>query len=138
MARSKKRARGEKQDAFPLKNILIGAAAGTALFMLMLLAACAVILKADVSAGLYSVIGLAAGALSALAGGFTAVRPLRRNGIPFGALTGIIQAIAVSVVIFAANSASAGTKLFLLMGLTVLFAVAGGIAAVNLKKRRKV
>ncbi len=139
MAKSKKRAsRGEDNSAFPLKSIIIGSVIGVVLFVVLLTVASAAVLSADIGKNLYQVIGLAAGALASFAGGFAAVRPVHKNGVPYGALAGIIQAIIVSIISFAANSASAGTKLFLLMGLMVLCSAAGGIAAVNLKRRRKV
>lgn len=139
MAKGKKRApRGEDKNAFPLKSILTGAGVGAVLFLLLMLVVACAALRADISRETYPVIGLAAAALSSLAGGFAAVRPVHKNAIPYGALAGVIQGIFACTAAFAANSASASSKQLLLAAIMVIFSAAGGIAAVNIKRRRKV
>lgn len=139
MARSKRRPQQESgKGTFPAKQILIGAAVGTVLFFAFILIASAAVLKSGTASRLYPLVGLASAGISALIGGFAAVRPLRHNAVPYGAATGFLEAVAACISAFAANGASAGAKLLLLAAITVLMSCVGGIIAANMKKRRKV
>ena len=136
-AKSKTSRRDEKQQSSPYIKILIGSLTGGVLFFILVAFAAAAALKSGFSSSLYMPLGIVLGALSAFAGGFIAVRPIKQRGAPYGALTGILQALICAVVLFVANGYKAGNGIFILSAVMILCSALGGIAAVNLKIKKK-
>lgn len=136
-AKSNRTRRDEKKQSSPYIKILIGSLTGGALFFILIAFAAVAALKSGFSSSAYMPLGIALGALSAFAGGFIAVRPVKQRGAPYGALTGILQAIICAVVLFIANGYKAGNGIFILSAVMILCSVLGGIVAVNLKIKKK-
>ncbi|MBQ3044728.1 MAG: TIGR04086 family membrane protein [Clostridia bacterium] len=134
--RSKSSRREEKASA-PFAKIIIGAVASSVLYFIILAVFSAVAINSGISASSYMPAGMAAGAVTGFAGGFIAVRPIKEKGILYGLISGAVQALICSVVLFAVNGMSAGNGIFVLGALILLFSVFGGISAVNLKIKKK-
>lgn len=134
MSAKSKRARREEQKASPLVKISVGAATGVVLFFTLISAISLATLKAGLGNEIYLPSGLAAGALSGFAAGFVAVKPIKKNAVPFGAAAGLAASV-ISVAISAAISSAASLKLLALIGVMTLCSALGGILAVNMRKR---
>ena len=72
-----------------------------------------------------------------MAGGFFSVRPIKEKGAIYGALSGAIISVLVTTVLFLINNSSAGSGIFIVMGLILAGGIVGGITAVNLKTKKK-
>lgn len=125
------------KGGFPLKRIMIISLIGCFLFFIFTALFSCLILKNGISSSLYMPVGMVLGAVSAVLSGFATVRPIKEKGALYGALTGFIQSLLCSVVLFVVNGGSAGTGIFILAGLMILASALGGIAAVNLKVKKK-
>lgn len=137
MQEKAKRSRREDNKVTPISKIIIGAAVGSILYFVILALFALFALKSNVGISSYMPAGMVFGALSAFIGGFTAVKPLKQKGIAYGGVTGLAQALVCSTILFVINKANAGTGIFILMALMVAAAAGGGIAAVNLKIKKK-
>lgn len=125
------------KGGFPLSGIMITSLVGCLLFFILTALFSYLVLQKGISSSLYMPVGLVLGAISAFLNGFAAVRPIKEKGVLYGALTGLIQALLCSVVLFVANGGAAGTGIFILAAIIILAAAVGGIAAVNLKIKKK-
>lgn len=134
--KSKSSHREEKASA-PFGKIITGALTASVLYFIILAVFSLIALNSGASESSYMPAGMAAGALTGFAGGFVAVRPIKEKGLLYGLISGAIQALVCSVVLFAVNGMSAGNGIFILGALILLFAVFGGVAAVNLKIKKK-
>ncbi len=134
--KSKKTRRDDNKTSHVTK-IIAGSVVGSVLFFVLLAVFAASALKTDIAASSYMPAGIILGALSAFVGGFISVRPLKEKGMPYGALSGLFQALICSIVLFVANKASVGTGVFILMAAVTAGSIAGGISAVNLKIKKK-
>lgn len=132
-----KKSRRDEKKATPISKIVIGAVLGSVLYFMFLAIFALFALKSNVSISSYMPVGIFMGALTAFVGGFAAVKPLKEKGALYGALTGVIQALICSIVLFIVNSAVAGNGIFILMAVIIAAAAGGGIAAVNLKTKKK-
>lgn len=132
-----KSSRKESKYNTKLINVSVGAVISTVLFFGLLAVFAALSLKSGFSASLYLPAGLLSGAVSAFLGGFICVRPIKEKGALFGLVSGVVQAVVCSAVLFALNGGAAGNGLFILFGIITAFSVLGGIAAVNLKIKKK-
>lgn len=137
MPEKSKRSRRDESKSSPISKIAIGAVLGSILYFVILALFALFALKSNVSVSSYMPAGMVFGALSAFAGGFAAVKPLKQNGVAYGGITGLAQALICSIVLFVINKANAGTGIFILMALMVAAAAGGGIAAVNMKIKKK-
>lgn len=137
MQEKAKRSRREDNKSSPISKIMIGAVSGSILYFALLAFFALFALKSNVGTSSYMPAGLFLGALTAFIGGFAAVKPLKQKGAIFGALTGLVQALICSIILFIANEAAAGTGIFILMALLIAAAAGGGIAAVNIKIKKK-
>lgn len=130
--------RSKDNNSSYLNKIIFGSVTGTVLFFTLISLFALIILKTDVfSSSLYMPMGLISGALSAFISGFVAVRPVRKNGAAYGALTGFVQALICSAAAFFINGNKVGSGLFILMAVITALGCAGGISAVNLKVRKR-
>ncbi len=137
MAVKAKSARKEEKRDEPIKRILISAAAGSAVYFIIIALFAFFALKNGTQGSLYMPAGMVMGAISGFLSGFTAVRPVKEKGVPYGTLTGFIQSVINSIVLFVANKGSAGTGLFILAAIVIIMAAIGGVSAVNLKIKKK-
>ena len=90
----KKRKKKSASQNNSVKNmiikILIGSAVGAAVFFALSLLASLILWKNDSAPSAYGYVIIAIGALAGFIGGFTAVRPTRKNGIVVGMLSAIV------------------------------------------------
>lgn len=132
-----KKSRRDEKKTSPISKIIMGAVLGSVLYFVLLAVFASFALKSNVSMSSYMPAGMVLGALTAFIGGFAAVKPLKEKGVVYGALTGLVQALICSIVLFIVNSAVAGTGIFILMAVIIAAAAGGGITAVNLKPKKK-
>lgn len=118
-------------------KIAVGSAVSVILYFVLIAFYALAAFKTGLSSSLYMPIGVVLGALSGLVGGFVAVKPIMQKGIVFGALSGLISAIICSAVTFAVNGNKAGNGIFIFMAAMLLGGAAGGVAAMNLKLKKK-
>lgn len=137
MSGKSKTSRREEKKGSPLKNIIIAVVLGVAVYFIFIAVFAAFALKSGAGDSSYMPAGMAVGAVSALISGFAAVRPIKEKGAVYGALTGLVQALISSLVLFIVNHASAGNGIFILTAVMIICGMLGGIAAVNMKKRKK-
>lgn len=113
---------------------LIGSLVGLVTFFILTVIAAFVMWKTDADSSIYKYIMLLTGAVSGLTGGFTAVRPTRKNGVAVGALSALpAYLVIISVSLLVAKS-ELGIIGWILLAVELLFSAIGGIIAVN--KRR--
>ena len=127
----------KEEPAFPLLKIVFCSFGGIVLYFLMVIIFSALILKLSGNQSLYLVYGLGAGAVSDLICGFVSAKIIKEKGLFYGFISGIIQAVICTLILFVINKASAGNSLFVLFGIITAFSSVGGIAGVNLKKKIK-
>lgn len=137
MSGKPKKSRREEKQSAPFLRIVIAAVSGAVFYFVLIAVFAAFALKSGAGVSSYMPAGLAAGAVSCLFSGFAAVRPIKEKGAVYGSLTGLIQAVVSSIVLFIVNHASAGNGLFILSAIMMICGMLGGIAAVNMKKRKK-
>ena len=128
-----KKTRRDEKKVSPAAKILIGAVLGSVIYFAAVAVFAAFALKSGVGFSSYMPAGLALGALSGLVSG----RPIKQNGALYGALSGLGQSLINSIVLFSVNKASAGTGMLILAVIVTVASVIGGIAAVNIKRKKK-
>lgn len=115
-------------------RVLIGSLTGIAVYFVLTAVASLILWKADTDESLYKFIMLLVGAAAAFAGGFVAVRPVRKNGIIVGALS-VLPVYAVELVVSLLVSKSGiGVIGWILLAIQLTVAAVGGIIAVNKRK----
>ncbi|MBR5262840.1 MAG: TIGR04086 family membrane protein [Clostridia bacterium] len=115
-------------------RVLIGSLTGIAVYFVLTAVASLILWKADTDESLYKFIMLLVGAAAAFAGGFAAVRPVRKNGIIVGALS-VLPVYAVELVVSLLVSKSGiGIIGWILLAIQLTVAAVGGIIAVNKRK----
>jgi len=135
MGGSSEVSRREKKKTSPIIKIIMGSAVSVVLFFALIAIFSLIYLNTGSTAYLAS--GIISGAVSAFAGGFAAVIPIKEKGALFGAASGVISSLICDCIIFLINNSSAGLGMLILSGVMILFSCVGGIAAVNIKKKKK-
>ncbi len=133
----KKSGRNENDNGMPFKRIGFCSVIGACLFFLELVAFSAAELKMSLGSGLYLPVGVAAAFVSAFVAGFAAVFRDKKKALLCGALTGAIQAVICDTVLIFVNGGSVGKGLVLVAAVSVAGAAIGGVAAANIRPRRK-
>ena len=135
------KSRGEQKGKSSMRltaiSLLIGNIIGAVLFFLLTLLASAVILKKTVSSDFYTPVAVIISGFSALAAGFSAVRPLRKNGLIIGLGSSILLIACICVSAALASGGSMGIKTAIAAAVAAVCAAVGGILAANMKKRSK-
>lgn len=134
--KAKSSRREEKKDINFIK-LIIGSVISSVIYFVILAVYASFALKSGASASGYMPAGMVTGAVTGFLSGFIAVRPIKQKGAIFGAVAGLIHAVICMIVLFAVNNASAGNGIFILSAIIVICSVLGGIAAVNLKIKKK-
>ena len=135
------KSRGEQKGKSGMRltaiSLLIGNIIGTVLFFLLTLLASAVILKKTVSSDFYTPVAVIISGLSALAAGFAAVRPIRKNGLIMGLGSSILLIACICASAALTSGGSMGIKTAIAAAVAAVCAAVGGILAANMKKRSK-
>lgn len=128
---------GEDSKSVPINKIVIGSIWGIIAFFVFIALYALFSLKTGGETSLYKPAGWFFGFLSGFIGGFVSVRPVKQKGAIYGAVSGSAISLLVAIVLFFINNSSAGSGVFVLMGLILAGGIAGGITAVNLKFKKK-
>ncbi len=127
----------KEESQFPLIPLAVSSAISSIIYFILIALLTFAALKTSFSNALYLPGAIFAGALSGLVCGFTAARIIKEKGLFWGGISGLIQSLLCSVVIFILNKGTAGNGIFILIAVIVAFSAIGGIAAVNIKKKIK-
>ena len=117
--------------------VSIGIVVSVVLYFALIAVYAAIVLKSGAMTSYFMPIGITMGLISAYAGGFVSVRPLKEKGLLWGAITGFVSSLLCSVFIFILNDNKAGKGIFILMIAMIVSGALGGLTAVNLKIRKK-
>lgn len=120
-----------------VKSLIIPSVAMSVMFFVFLAVGALLFLNNGTSSSAYLPFSIVAGGICGFISGFVSVRIIKNKGLFYGAVSGIIQSLIVSIVIFLMNKGIAGNGIFILIGVTVALSALGGVAAVNLKKKIK-
>ena len=118
-------------------KILIGSGVGTALFFVLTALSAFILLQNDSDVNSYKYIMLLVGAISGFLSGFVAVRPLRKNGIAFGAVSALPMYLIAIIVSILLSRSGIGLIGWIMLALTMFFSAIGGIVAVNKRKKTR-
>jgi len=131
----KKPAKPEKERRKDQKALLVrlavSAGIGLAVFTLLLLAAAAVCLRLDLPREHLPWVGIPLAAAAAFLAGDLHVRPLRKQGLLSGLLSGAALYVGALLLAAAVSRASLGVNAVLLLLAALLGGAAGGIFAAN-------
>lgn len=134
----KKRRTKAKSQNNSLKNYVvktaIGSVTGLVVFFTLALVASFVLWKNDSDTASFKYVIFALAAISGFVGGFVAVRPVRKNGIVFGALSALLPCIIVAVVSMLISKSGLAVTAWIFFVIYILLAAAGGIVAANKRK----
>lgn len=138
MPQKSKNSRSSDNTSLNINKILIGSIIGLILFFAFISLFSLLALRTDAfSQSTYMPLGLFAGAVSSFLCGFITVKPIKKNGALFGALSALIQGVICSVVMFFVNGSKSGIGTLIFVAVAVVSGAAGGISAVNLKLKKK-
>lgn len=134
----KKRKTKSKVQNITAKNIVIKTAIGSGVslvvFFLLALLAGFVLWKNDADTTSFKYVIFALSAVSGFIGGFVAVRPVRKNGIAFGALSSVVPCAVIILASVLVAKSSVSVTGWIFIALYILFSAIGGIVAVNKRK----
>lgn len=134
----KKRRTKTKVKDSSLKNIAkktaIGSVASLLSFFALTALAALILWKNDSDTASFKYIISAIGAVSGFLGGFIAVRPVRKNGIAFGALSALVPCVLILAVSALLTKSPISIAGWIFIAVNILFSAIGGIVAVNKRK----
>ena len=137
MNKKAKSSRREDKNDIDYIKILISSVLSAIIYFVILALYAGLALKSGSDSSGYMPVGMITGAVTGFLCGFIAVRPIKQKGALYGMVSGLIHALICMIVLFAVNNLSAGKGIFILSAIIVICAITGGIAAVNLKIRKK-
>ncbi len=138
MPQKSKNSRSTDNGSSNIKKIIIGSVIGSVMFFVFISLFSLFALKSDMfSQSAYMPAGLVSGGISSFLGGFISVKPIKKNGVIYGALSGLIQSAICSLAAFLINNNESGIGIVILMAVIVALGAVGGIAAVNFKIKKK-
>lgn len=112
-------------------KILIGSLLNIIFYFILTSFASLICLKADIDSGIYKYIIFVISAVCGIIGGYRAVRPIRKNGLIFGA----VSALPAFLIIFLVSSIISHTGISLSGWIAAIimtvFSAVGGILSVN-------
>lgn len=135
---SKKIASAKKDEKnIPFIHIIISSIIGTLFYYIFIAIFALSALESSINQSSYFIAGLILSGVAGLISGFISVKLTKEKGMFFGGLTGFIQSVFSSIIIFCLNKGTAGKGIFVLIGLTTLMSAVSGVIAVNIKKKIK-
>lgn len=116
-----------------LIKCIIGAIFGTAVFFILLALFSLLCLKKDIAPETYKPVVFACGIVSGMLCGYISVKPIKKRGIVFGAVSALpmMSGISVFAVLFSKNGLTISGWIFALM--IIISSAIGGIVAANKK-----
>lgn len=127
----------KNKDISLAKELLKGSLICAAVFAVMAMLFSFIILKTNMDRNNYFAFLVFNALLSGIAGGFSAVRKKRENGLIYGLLSSAVPSILLIGVMSIAFNGFSSFEL-IPAGLCLCGGAVGGIAAVNIKKQKKI
>lgn len=127
----------KNKDISLAKELLKGSLICAAVFAVMAMLFSFIILKTNMDRSNYFVLLVFSAVLSGVIGGFSAVRKKRENGLIYGLLCSAVPSILLIGVMSIAFNGFSSFEL-IPAGLCLCGGAVGGIAAVNIKKQKKI
>lgn len=140
MPKNKKKKRNDKTgaDKLIIKSVLIGSAAGIVCFFALTSILTLLAYTQDLEESYYTALIFFASGSSAFAGGFTAVLPLKRNGLVLGLLSVLPTFFFIAGVAGIVSRTGIGVLGWIALGIMLTMGALGGIIAANKRKRVKI
>lgn len=140
MPKNKKKKRNDKTSADKLiiKSVLIGSAAGIVSFFALTSILTLLAYTQDLEEGYYTALIFFASGLSAFVGGFTAVLPLKRNGLVLGLLSVLPSFFFIAGAAGIVSRTGIGVLGWTALAIMLATGALGGIVAANKRKRVKI
>lgn len=113
---------------------LTGSAVGAAVFFALIALSSLIALRADMSQKILPVFVLVSGAVAGLVCGFTAVRPVGKNGLLLGAAASVLPYLIIIVISVCISHSGLGNYGWILLAVLVIASALGGVLAVNKRK----
>lgn len=113
---------------------LLGSLVSVVVFFILTLLAAFVLWKNDSDISLYNFVICIIGAFAGFAGGFVAVRPVRKRGMVFGALSALIPCVIVMTASVLLSKSGIAVVGWIFLAVYILFSALGGIIAANKRK----
>ncbi|MBQ2676647.1 MAG: TIGR04086 family membrane protein [Clostridia bacterium] len=120
------------------KPILWGVLAGAVVTVIFMFLFAAVLTFSDMSDSAAAVMSMISLAVGSLAAGFVASKLFGKNGLFVGVATGAVLFIIVMIVSMLLSSTGFTIQSVIKLVLTLISGAVGGVAGVNLKKRKKI
>ncbi len=127
----------KNKDISFFKEIFKGSLINCLVFVILSFVFALLILKINIDKSNYFILLLLSAAISGSAGGFSAVRKNRENGLVYGAVSSVIPSILLIAAMSVAFSGFTGLEL-IPAAVSLAAGAVGGIAAVNMKKQKKI
>jgi len=121
----------KKENKALLTRLAVSAGVGLVVFALLMLAAAAVCLALDLPQERLAWVGIPLAALAAFTAGYLHVRPLRKQGLLSGLLSGAALYAGVLLLAVIVSRAALGVNAVLLLMAALLGGAAGGVFAAN-------
>lgn len=140
MPKNKKKKRNDKTGAEKLiiKSVLIGSVAGIVCFFALTCVLTLLAYTQDLEESYYTALIFFASGSSAFAGGFTAVLPLKRNGLVLGLLSVLPTFFFIVGVASVVSRTGIGVLGWTALAIMLATGALGGIVAANKRKRVKI
>ncbi|MBQ7548451.1 MAG: TIGR04086 family membrane protein [Clostridia bacterium] len=131
---AKRKRNTARQDA-DMRTVLIRTLAGSlvcaAVFFIFTAISSLICLKTDASDSVYKYLLIGAGAVSAMAGGFCAVRPIGKRALIFGAASALPAYLVIIIVCVLLSRSGLSSAGWILLAVMEAFGALGGMAAVS-------
>ncbi len=136
MPKNKKKKRNDKScaDKLIIKSVLTGSAVGIVSFFALTSILTLLALMQDFDESYYTPLIFFASGFSAFTGGFTAVVPLKRNGLPLGLLSVLPMFFFIIAVANLVSEKGIGLLGWVALGIMLITGALGGIVAANKRK----
>ncbi len=138
MKKTKKHSTKQVGDKFIIKTVLIGSVIGIICFFALLAIFALIALKQDLSEEYYWILTIVASAVSSFIGGFSAVRPIRKNGLILGMASVIPLFLVVLTVASIVNRTGISMYGWIALGVMLLFGAGAGVFAANKRQNVKI
>lgn len=139
MAHSKTRPSSNDEGSiqYSLKRVMIGSAVGAIAFFALLALTAMFLLKSGIHQSTLPFMAIGIAGIASFISGYTAVRPLRKKGIAYGAFSTIPLAVVIIAAILIANKIGIGMNTLIMLPVMLILGAVGGITAANMRLRHK-
>lgn len=133
-----KKKKSANPNSFIIKSVLTGSAVGISVFFALTTLLVLLAYTQDLEESFYPYLIMFASGMSAFIGGFTAVVPIKRNGLFMGTICTLPAFFFVIATASIVSRAGVGLWGWICLGIMLIMGGIGGILAANKQKRVKI